>query len=116
MQSFGLQALTLNLNRHKNTTVPASSLISIDATTTEKAAAAKKVVAPKPGEKVRVTPSPAPSPSPIATATPYVYQNPLMETFATPQAYIDRIANLGFPLWFPVYLGILIAFTGQTFG
>ena len=39
-----------------------------------------------------------------------------MDTFAVPQAYIDRIANLGFPLWFPIYLGVLIAFTGQTFG
>ena len=97
MTSFGLQPFTIN--RSHKTTPAAASLVSIDTTTTAKAAAV-----PKPS-------------TPDTTERPTDgWRNPLMDSFAVPQAYIDRIANFGFPLWFPVYLGILIAFTGQTFG
>ena len=114
MQSFGLQPFKIPGDQNRSATA-VTAPISIDLSTDTKATAA-----PKPGVKVHLKASPvpthAPTPAPEATDQQVVtYQNPLVRSFAVPQAIVDNIGR-SFALWFPVYLGVLIAFTGQTFG
>ncbi|HEY8321463.1 MAG TPA: RDD family protein [Candidatus Baltobacteraceae bacterium] len=60
---------------------------------------------------------PAPSPTPAPTASPDdVTTYPYQDTVDAVQSFGRKIGRIGFPLFFPVYMIVLVAFTGQTFG
>ncbi len=52
------------------------------------------------------------TPAPMQTMAPSTYQ----QSADTVQAIYNRVLKLGFLFWFPVYLAVLVAVTGQTFG
>jgi len=60
---------------------------------------------------------PAPSPIPAPTASPdEVTVYPYQDAVDAVRSFGRRIERIGFPLFFPVYMIVLVAFTGQTFG
>ncbi|MDQ2992367.1 MAG: RDD family protein [Candidatus Eremiobacteraeota bacterium] len=62
--------------------------------------------------RAKATATPTATPEPMQTMAPSEYQ----QSVDTLQAFTKRVLDFGFYLWFPVYLAVLVAFTGQTFG
>ncbi len=62
--------------------------------------------------RTTATAAPTATPAPMQAVAPSQYQ----QTLDMFEAIQNRILRLGFLLWFPVYLAVLIAVTGQTFG
>jgi len=109
MQSFGFQFIQTPGN------VPIATFSTSDDTPRPRPSARPHASASPPRAPAR-SPSPDPSLVPAPTSTPMTWTSPFVAAGLPFKVMADRILKFGFGFWFPTYIALLIALTGQTFG
>jgi len=111
MQSFGLKPYTINVS---NKSAPKTAVVQSSKPPATAGHAAKPPPHAPPAAKTQATA--VPSPAPTDDGSDEITFTPYQDAVDTVGRFLTRIERIGYVLFFPVYMIVLVAFTGQTFG